>query len=474
MAGIGFELKKLFGNKGYLSIARAYLYTAIVTVGPTILCMAMIVSLQLFLIFMGVGIAERELFIAAVTYSFVFSLILTSAFAMVVTRYVSDKIYLKEYDEILPSLYGVLSICLLIGGVAGLVFYAFSPLSLLFKFSAYSLFMGLTIIWILSIYISALKDYMRIVKGFLMGVSVTLAFSYIFIRFTGLSKAVGCIMAIDIGIFIIIISLMICIKKFFKSKGKGYFKFIAYFDKYISLSLISLTYTLGIYVHNFVFWTSDYGVVIGHTYVFAPIYDVPAFMLTAMVIFIAKVETSFYEKYKNYYSSVLGMGTLDDIFRTKKEMNNVLVQEITYIMEMQLFFTLMFMVLGLRLLPRIGFSGLSMDIFTIMTLGSYACIIFFIVMLLLLYFDDRKGALFVSVVFMTTNAIFSSISLAWGEGFFGFGFFISSIVSVTTVLVRISYFVKNIDYYTFCSQPISYKEKEGHFTRIVSRVYDGG
>jgi len=79
MAGIGFELKKLFGNKGYLSIARAYLYTAIVTVGPTILCMAMIVSLQLFLIFMGVGIAERELFIAAVTYSFVFSLILTSA-----------------------------------------------------------------------------------------------------------------------------------------------------------------------------------------------------------------------------------------------------------------------------------------------------------------------------------------------------------------------------------------------------------
>lgn len=476
MAGIGFELKKLFGNKGYINITRAYLYTALVTVGPTILCMFMIVSLQLFMIFMGVGIAERELFIAAITYSFVFSLILTSGFAMVVTRYLSDKIYLKEYDEILPSLYGVLTICLVIGGAAGIIFYAFSPLSLLFKFGAYSLFMGLIIIWLLSIYLSALKDYMKIVKGFVMGVSVTLACSYILLKFTGFPKAISCLMAVDLGIFVIILSLMMCLKRFFKSKEKGYFKFIAYFDKYISLSLISFAYTLGIYVHNFVFWTSDYAVVIEHTYVFSPIYDVPAFyafltMLTAMVIFIAKVETSFYEKYKNYYSTVLGRGTLDDIFRTKKEMHNVLVQETTYIMEMQLFFTLVFMVLGLRLLPRIGFSGLSMDIFSIMTLGSYACVIFFIVMLLLLYFDDRKGALIVAVVFVTTNTIFSIITLALGESFFGFGFFISSIISVCAVLVRISLFIKNIDYYTFCSQPIVYKEREGYFTRLVSKLY---
>ena len=111
MAGIGFELKKLFGKKGYLRNLRAYLYTAFITVGPTILCISMVTAIQLFLIFIGVGLSDRELFLAAVTYSFVFSLIITSGFSMIVTRYISDKLFDKEYDYILPSLEYLQSAC---------------------------------------------------------------------------------------------------------------------------------------------------------------------------------------------------------------------------------------------------------------------------------------------------------------------------------------------------------------------------
>lgn len=475
MAGIGFELKKLFGSKGYIKNIRAYFYTAVITVGPTILCMTMVVSINLFLIFTGVDLRQRELFLAAVTYSFIFSQIITSGFSMVVTRYISDKIFNKEYDEILPSLYGIITVCLIIGGIMGGIFYYFSPLRFIFKLSAYMLYMELIISWLLSVYLSALRDYMKIVKSFLCGVIVTLTFSYIFIKFSDIESALCCIIAMDIGVFLIVVLLILEIKKFFVSKSKGYFRFMIYIGKYPALFFIGMFYTIGLYVHNFVFWFSSFGVTAGDTYIFCPFYDVPTFyamltIITAMVIFVASVETSFYEKYRDYYSAVLGEGTLDDITRSKEEMRKVLVHEITYTMELQLFFSIVFMVIGMRLLPRIGLIGAAVDIFNILVLGSYSCVIMFIITLILLYFDDRKGAVFVSGMFLVTNTIFTSLSLILGENLYGFGFFVSSFIMLIVAIIRLILFLKDIDYYTFCSQPVVYKENKSLIEHIVIKL----
>lgn len=474
MAGIGFELKKLFGGKGYIRNIRAYLYTALITVGPTILCMTMVTLLQLFLMVTGVGLKERELFLAAVTYSFIFSLIITSGFSMIVTRYISDKIFDKSYDDILPSLYGVITICISLGGILGIAFYYISPLSIYFRFVAYTLYMELIIVWLISVYLSALRDYMRIVKSFLYGIIVTLACAYVFLKFLSIESAFGCILAMDIGVFLIVLLLLLEIKKYFVSNRKGYFRFLIYLDKYPALFLTGLFYTTGLYVHNFVFWNSSFSVTAGDTYVFCPYYDVPSFyamltIITAMVIFVATVETSFYEKYKDYYSAVLGAGTLEDITRSKEEMRKVLVHEITYTMELQLFFSIIFMVIGMRLLPRIGLIGAAVDIFNILVLGSYSCVIMFIIMLVLLYFDDRRGAVFVSAMFLVTNTLFTIGTLYLGENFYGFGFFAAAFITLIAAIIRLWIFLRNIDYYTFCSQPVVFKEKERFFQRLVSR-----
>lgn len=125
MAGIGFELKKMFRGRGYLSGMKAYAYSSLVTVGPMALCMLMVTLLQQLLIYLDVSYLERMTFLAAVVYAFVFSLLVTCGFIMVISRYIADKIYLREYDEIIASLYGVIATCLGLGGVAGAVFYYF-------------------------------------------------------------------------------------------------------------------------------------------------------------------------------------------------------------------------------------------------------------------------------------------------------------------------------------------------------------
>jgi uncharacterized membrane protein len=444
----------------------------------------MVSLLQLILTLLGLKVKERELFMAAVTYSFIFSLVLTNGFALLISRYLSDQIFDEAYDEILPSLYGLITICLIIGSICGGIFYAFSPLYFAFKCSAYLLFMELIVIWLLSVYISTFKDYMRIVKGFLLGLVVTIIFAVIFINFLPIESVLSCLVAMNIGMAVIIVDLLWYMRGFLASSQKNYFKFLSYFDKYPALFLIGLFYMIGIYVHNFVFWAGKYRVVLKNTYVYCPFYDVPSFyaMLTivlGMVIFVVSIETAFYEKYKRYYTAVLGEGTLEDINRIKGEMYRVLVQELAAAMTLQLIFTLFFMLAGIYLLPRIGFTENLLDMFKILTLGSYGCIFMFIVILVLLYFDDRKGALYISSVFMITNLIFTLITMMLGESVYGFGFFLSTMLSLCLGLMRLLSYLKEINYHTFCTQPIYQKKRIGYFTRLVKflegiLVYDLG
>ena len=225
------------------------------------------------------------------------------------------------------------------------------------------------------------------------------------------------------------------------------------------------------YSHNFVYWLSEYGVTIGNTFKFSPIYDVPMFyayftITPTLVLFVVSVETEFFKKYKSYYQSILRDGNYHEITAARKEMSSVLVQEISYIMEMQLVFSIISIILGRKLLPSVGLIGLSIDIYSILVLGCYVFVMMFVIALLMLYFDDRKGALATVAIFLVTNIILTRVTLQMGESYFGVGFFLSSLVSLIIGISRLAYFIKNINYYTFCSQPILYVEKSGVFTKL--------
>ncbi len=166
MAGIGFELRKLFSGKGLFPGIKACLYSMLLTVGPTLLCMFMLITLQKLMQVWGIEYSKRELFMAAVIYAFIFSLIISSLFTMTLSRFISDKIYTKEEYYILPSLRGATIICMVIGGVLGFLFYAYSPLPISFKLAAYILFMELVLLWLQMVYVSALRSYLKLVYGF--------------------------------------------------------------------------------------------------------------------------------------------------------------------------------------------------------------------------------------------------------------------------------------------------------------------
>jgi uncharacterized membrane protein len=432
----------------------------------------MIITIQIILKYLNMDFLEREIFLATVVYSFIFSQIITSGFSMVITRYVADRLYEEEFDEILPSLYGIISICIVIGGLIGIIFLYGSPIGWKLALASYLLYIQLIIMWVETVYLTALKDYIKIFKSYVTGVIIAIVLSYMLLKRSNYKSALGLLIAMDMGIFIIITFLMVYIKSFFKSSNNKYYEFLTYMDKYPELFFVNFFYTLSLYIHNFIFWNSHMAVTIVDTYKYCPSYDVPTFygflsIIPAMVIFVVSIETSFYKKYREYYSLIRSGGNLSEIEKAKNNMERVLWEEVRNLMEVQIFFSLMGIILGNMFLPRLGLNHLSIDIFNILALGAYGNVVFLIIILLQLYFEDRMGALVISIVFITTNTLFTTVSLKLGENFYGLGFFLSAFMSLIISLLRLEYFLDNINYYTFCSQPIMYKERRGVFYKIL-------
>lgn len=476
MAGIGFELRKLFLKRGLIYSIRAYFFSTIVTAGPMLLCIAMITVLQLLLSVLNVSYQEKQLFISSTIYSFIFSQILTGSFSLVISRYVSDKIFSNRADEVIPSLYGSLCICIFIGGISGALFYGLSPISFKIKSVSYILFMLLIMVWIQTVYLSAMKDFIRIVKGFSYGISMVVISSFYWLKFHRGDEAFGLLFSMDIGFFIITVSFFTYLKNSAGGDNGGYFQLVKYLDKVPSLLFIGIFYNIAIYSHNFLFWINGLGVTVGDTYVYAPLYDVPtfyAFLATVptMVFFTVEMETSFYTKYKTYYSCLSEDGDYKSIKSAGEIMIQTLWEGLKKITGFQIVISFLFIFCGTFIMPRVGITQSSIDIFYILVLGACASSIMLIVMIILLYFENRRDALITSCIFFIGNILFTQLTIILDVNFYGFGFFLSSLISLTFALLRLNSFLKDLNYHNICTQPGLMNEENKLFSKLIDKFY---
>ena len=102
MAGIGFELKKLFNKKGVFNTAKAYGYAAVICAGPMLLGVILLLGIMALCSLFGVGTHTRELLICMITYTLLASVTVSSFFSMVVTRYVADMLFEEKNHAVLP------------------------------------------------------------------------------------------------------------------------------------------------------------------------------------------------------------------------------------------------------------------------------------------------------------------------------------------------------------------------------------
>ena len=172
MAGIGFELKKLFRRKGLFASLRAYGYAGIICTGPMLLGVLLQLGILLLCSWAGAPRDQQDLLVCMITYTLLFSLTVTSFFSMPVTRYLADMLYEEQEQTILPSFWGSSSMMLVLGCALYGLFLLVSGATLLQGLLCLWLFAEMIVNWNAMSYLTAIKDYRGILCSFLAAIAL--------------------------------------------------------------------------------------------------------------------------------------------------------------------------------------------------------------------------------------------------------------------------------------------------------------
>ncbi|HIZ22687.1 MAG TPA: exopolysaccharide Pel transporter PelG [Candidatus Blautia faecigallinarum] len=473
MAGVGFELKKLFrSKKGYFQSVKAYTVSAVVTEGPMILNILMLFLMRYLIRIHGATVREQDIFLYTITYITIFSLIFSNTLLMFIDRYISDCIYQKQLKRIMPAFFGLIFWLVLIGGLIALIYLFCIPVDNFYRIVNLVQFCIMMIIWAEMAFLSAVKQYTKVMVGFCASVLVSVLTAMVLLKFTPLPLVMAALISTCLGYLVMMLMFLQQLLVYYPGGKLNIFQFFPALDKYKILVAIGFFMALGLYAHNFVVWTSEFKNQIWDNGVFCTKYDIPIFFATLtispmLVRFVVSVEVNFYQKYREYFDGILYGGTLEDIRMTKKSLSKTLFREIAQMMEIQFFVTVLCATFLGNYLNRIGLDQEQTSIFRILCFGYCLFGLAKCLIILLLYFEDRAGALIGVMCFAGLSALFTWLFLKTEVAYWGSGFLAAAFVTAMYGAFRIRYFLDRLEYKVFLRQPLFYEEKKGVFTDLA-------
>ncbi|MDD3393952.1 MAG: exopolysaccharide Pel transporter PelG [Anaerotignum sp.] len=481
MAGIGFELKKLFEKKGLFAIARAYGYSGIVCTGPMLLGILLLLGIKLLSIYGGASVHHSELLNCMITYTLVASLLISNLLSMVSTRFLADALYEDKDNLVMPCYYGSISIMLVLGCVIYGIFLWYAGIPVLYQFLCLFLFAELVVVWTQINFLTAVKDYKGILLTFLFAIILVFMSGFLLLNI-GCPTIFALLLSVTLGYGIMMVWYhMLLIDHFPQGKGSAFY-FLRWVDRYPALTFLSEFLVLGLFVHIILMWYGPIGFQVQGLFYGAPTYDIPAevaflSILITTVNFVTSVEVNFYPKYYTYFSLHNQGGCITDIEQVELEMFQTLAKELSYTFIKQLLTTVFFIILGAVFIPKLPlyFSDDMMRNYQILCLGYAFYAIGNCVMLCSLYFSDNSGAL-LSGFFFALISIGGTIFFMNNEQrYYGVGFLLAGFVYTIISLLRLEYFLKRLKYYVLSRQPIVLRERRMLFTIVseaLERRYD--
>lgn len=476
MAGIGVKLNRIFNKQTVFTNLVGFGYSAAMTIAPMCVVMGAIMIMEYLLDFSRLGYAVRELFACTVLYIFIFALLTIAPFNAVISRYLSDVIYNETYEDILPCFYAGLLVNVLFSCLVGIPFcvheYLTGKVDIFYVFAGYCGYSALVLIFYAMQYLSICKDYGKISLYFVTGMVVSVVSSLLLVHLLHMEVSFAILLSLDIGFLLTACLEMALIKSYFRTNSRKYRPLFRYFWRYWQLVVTNFLYTLGLFIHNFVFWTTDMRMVVVDSFVCVQPYDMATCLamftnLSASVIFISRVEMHFHDRYKRYSEAVIG-GRWHDIENAKKRMFGQLSEELQNLVRLQFIVSVMLYFVCILLLPQLGYGGMVMRIYPCLAAGYFILFIMYAEIIFLYYYSDLAGSVFTALSFCLTTLAVSILATRLSPVWYGLGVVAGSAVGWTVAYYRIRAMEKNLDVHVFCSGSIV---KRGHGRRPSNRVY---
>ena len=457
MAGIGFELRHMLRKNTLLSLVQAYAYASVIGSGPWVFSIVGILLIGIFSASMVVPSFLVTQFQTSVTYLVASSLILTGLVQLAFTRFISDRLFEKQQDLVLPNLHGLLLVVLLVAGVLGslALFVVLPGQGLLYRLLMLAGFTLMCGVWVLTILLSGMKRYKVIVA--LFGLSyVLIVASALLLRPYGLEGLLG---GFVLGNYVLLAGMWLLVVREFNPTGRLVaFDFVRRSMLYPSLMAIGLLYNLGVWADKFMFWyfppTSQ--AIIGGLRA-SLIYDMPVFLsylsiIPGMAVFLVRIETDFVEFYDKFYDAVRSGGSLEYIESMRDEMVYSIQQGLGEIAKIQTLAVLITFVAGPAILDGLGISRLYLPLLHVQVIGAGLQVGLMAILIVFFHLDQRRTVLLLCIEFVVLNVVLTGLTLAFGAALYGYGFALATLITLSTGLALLTRSLNQLEYRTFMLQ----------------------
>lgn len=457
MAGIGFELRRLLRKNTLLGLAQAYAYAGVIGSGPWVFSIVGILLVGIFSATVVVPSFLVTQFQTSVTYLVASSLVLTGLVQLAFTRFVSDRLFEKRQELILPNLHGLLLVVVGAACVLGTValFLLLPGERLLYRLLMLAGFAIMCAVWVLTVLLSGMKHYKAITLLFAVAYTLIVLASLL-MRPWGLEGLLG---GFVLGNLVLLAGMWLFIVRDFNPSGQLIaFDFARHELRYLSLVAVGFLYNFGIWVDKLMFWyfepTSQQ--VIGGLRA-SLIYDLPVFLsylsiIPGMAVFLVRIETDFVEFYDKFYDAVRGGGSLEYIESMHDEMVYSIQQGLVEIAKTQTLAVLVTFVAGPVVLDALGISLLYLPLLYVQVVGAGLQVGLMAVLNVFFYLDQRRIVLLLCGQMVLLNIVLTAISQYYGAALYGYGFTLAMLISLLTGLILLTRQLNRLEYQTFMLQ----------------------
>jgi uncharacterized membrane protein len=456
MAGIGFTLRRMLAQGGFMGPLQAVTYASVIASGPWITSSA---SLELLGLWSPLhqGSHTYEIFLAIVSYVFAFSLIVTGFSQMVASRYLADRLYENRW-EFFSSAFAELSAPLfLFQALTSFAFLLFVPLDVVTKTMSILLYLAVSGSWIAMVFLTAAKDFRTIVFAFVAGLVISVAAGLYGAQSWGLA---GQVAGFGAGYLFTFCVLLFEIKREFGLPRVHPEKFWQYFRQFWPLVLTGGIYNMGIWIDKILFWYNpDTGrQVLGALHV-SPMYDNAMFLayltiVPALGMFTLRLETDFFDTYRAYFSAISAHERLDELLRVKAEMVSTLGRNLFLIFKVQAPITAFAILFAPEILRFLHVDYFSLFVFRFGCLGAMLHVLHLTVLILLLYLEYRVEALCLALTFFASNTLFTLLAFGGGIGFYGMGYAASCGLTLFVGTQLLARAFRDLEYHVFMRLPL--------------------
>lgn len=455
MAGIGFSLRSLSRQESLSALVRASGHAAVIAAGPwlfTIVSLAAITALT-----EGIaGHGELATCRAAVIYAFAISLVFTAPVSIVATRLLADHLWRRDTGGVAALVIAALMLALaaVLLPVLAIVSYFGVPFALgLALYVATSI---VSLIWVSLAFCGAVRDYRAITYAFLTGLFVAVAGATA-AAFKGLGAA-GMVWGFSTGLALTCVGLALRVLATFPTPVqdiRGSLRELLQGHRtYAYLALGAMLGAAGIWIDKWVFWFSSEGQSVDGGLIHAPLYDSAMFIASLVIIpalaqFVVQLETEFFERYQAYFGAVQGHGTIEQIEEQRVRLEGFAFESLTLIAVAQLAAGAVLALSAPAIVETLNLQFRQVAILRFGALGSVFLFIFIAATSIVVFFDRRRVYCALQALFFVLNGLFAGITAAWGEEYYGAGYFLAAFCAAGVALVVADRTLSRLNYLTF-------------------------